>query len=981
MNTEEDVLKTLLRIEKVISNLGASTGLRRAKIPGSNEPKNKNEPLKAVIVNFNGLSNASEKVSKSFYGLSKTVHFTRESFIELNQTLRAERPEPIIHKKPESIFKKWFKPKEVKEKTPPKKEVHTLVTHELAKSVTPKEKEVPIKEKEVVCCSEEKAPPCITINTPEKKEPIIPGINELTKTINTQNKSSNNIKPPINSKITSSFDEISKSGAVLSSIFFTLISKIEPITKDFFELHARGIDASSSLGGLYIDAIKAGMSLSEYTKTLEEAGPAVSRAVNFKAFNDEITNTNDKLAKLGIFGDEATHLSAQLATTTTILGVPQAQLSAATNPLIKTFEKLRTTSLMTASGFQELLTSLQDNSDVQGLLLGTSKNERTSKLADIATTQALGYQMGLTKTASRELGDALIAQRKLSISQRFEAAGGIRQGAAIMGMDQGSAEQLAQLVFKKNRTADEQALFVKLGGQFEKGQEALMNSNDANSQYNGEQIQGTTDAIHSQLEAIKKATLTGESKDLTQEKANADFGKGAGTLVEGTGKLLAYAEGLSKNPIGTAIFSAFGSAAFGFGLGKALKGIFSSLIPGMSATPGTGILSSVKNIISGAYDLVKTGVSKIFSIFNTSIFSDSFKGIKTVIQNAGGLFKYLGEVLFSTVNGIKTFGSSIIEIGSGLFKSIGTFIKGFGGIGNLMKGTTKLLKGIPIIGNIVSMFIDGIGEAFTGNISAAFNNDGGTWIDRIGDVVFGTINGLFGGIFGLVDKAINFFGFDGLHLENAWDKFALVMKAGFFNVLSVLASSFTFGKNNKLSDYFQEAADNSFKVLDELSNDQSATISSIGEKNRKKLDEQKAAAKNVQDTLSTTSGNLNAVAGIITTTKNLAADAISTAQNLTSVQTPVITPAQIELPKIITPDTINKEITTETNTNSQKQTIDKPNIQIPDFNTQLNTMIILLQQLLEIEKVQAGFAETLARASSRTIFGDNTQYTNQVIRS
>lgn len=940
MATEDEILKSLHRIEQVLKGAATTTaGLGRApRVAGAARREDDRadgaRTFKATVAGFSSLNDASTKLTKTFSGLSKTVLITRDNFVQMNRSMRAY--------------------------------ARGLPTANLTGGAT----------KLTTTGGGGKPPP----------NPITVGLGGG----GAAGSPLSGVLAPLQGGVKQALGAFTLFRVGVTSILASLSTALDPIIEDFFKLHARGIDASQSLGQLYFDAARAGMGLQEYTELLEQAGPAVVRAGSFKEFGDRLAVTREQLAGLGVFGDEATRLSAELANTTTVLGIPQAQLSDATSRQVAIFEQLRRTTMMTADTFKELTADLQNNEQVQGELLGLARNERAARFASIAQTNAIGYAMGLSAKASRELGAALLEQRKLTVEQRFKAAGGIRQTAGLAGLDPGEVETLARLVNRKIRTPEENRIFVDLAGKFTAGMETLANSGDVNNERLAEHMGDTTEAIRGQIDAVRQAELTRGSREVTPVSANAEFGKGANDLVKGAGMLLSYAEGLSKNPIARAMAGAVGSAAFtlavGTAIGAALRRL--PLFGGPGATPA-GQAAKGPGLLARGVDFAKTGIGKLLTFLSTpfkigpgttlladlkgvwgamqagwSFFVDSIKNIGGTAAKAGGWLKEAGNVIGTA---FKTF-SGWVKVAVDAAPGV---LKGFGSIAG------KLLKGIPVLGNIISFFVDAVGEAFTGNVAAAFNEDGGGWLERIGNVVFAAINGLFGGIFGLVDKAVQFFGFEGLHLENAWDKFAAVMRGGFFSALASIAEAVTLGDDNKLSRYFREAADNSFKVLDQLAEDQTATISSLGEKNNKKLDEQKVAAKKSTEAVAEVTKNVATAAGVITSTKNLAEIAIGTANSASTIAVP----GQLVRPGVILPE-VNKP--TEPAAGGPGPTGTEAGVAAataaPDLVTQLTAMVSLLQQSLEVEKTHAGFTEAIARATSRVPFADADRLVDRVIK-
>jgi hypothetical protein len=920
MAVDIDTLKTLQRIEALLSkSLSTTSGSRTTRIAGgASNPANQTKIYKASAVALDNLTDKADTLARSFNSLNKTVNATRSAFVQMNRGVR-RNPVNRNNNQPTNL---------------------PSFSNPLA---------------------------FLTGRSPGSTANIQQGLRAMS-------------------------GSISYASVAITAAASQLVGAIRPVINDFFALHARGIDASSSLGGLYVDAIRAGMSLQEYTEVLENSTPALVRANSFDEFNKRLTESNRSLGELGIFGASATKLSATMASSATVIGVPQEQLNNSISQQIKVFGDLRKTTLMTADGFNAVIQSLSANQEVQSQLLGLSGQERSARFQELIQIQTLGQRMGATKEASDALGAALIEQRKLTAPQRFQAAGLIRQAGSITGMNSADTEELARLGRKKNLTTEEAEIATRLGGQLQQGIEKMLNSGNIQTEYIAEQMQERLggSGIGRFLGAAGNVALTRSSGEI----ANDQLGKGANTLVQGAGLLLQYATGLSKNPIAEAITKALGSSAFSIGLGVVLgrvlgrlpifggvgraagsaaggiaaggSKIMDLLSRSFNVGPGVGVVKDIKSVIGwmqGAWNSFIGGVTNI-------------KG--TASKITGGLASTV-DFLKGGVSNIFNWVGSAIQGGKNLFGAlrgaVGTGGDVLGVLQRIAGGAGRILKFIPVVGNLVSVLIDTVGEIFTGTISDAFNPGGGSWVDRIGNVVFAGLNGLFGGIAGIADKAIEFLTGKTFNLENAWERFATLMRGGFFSALASIAEAATFGRENRLSTYFREAADNSYRVLSQLSENQSTTIADIGRKNGEELDKQKAAAQKSEKAMTGVTKSFNAAAGIITDTSNLRSQIISTASQ-------VATPGQTIRPTVNSGDVNRSTDTTPAAPPPAVGTPSAPSAIAPpvvDMTAQLAQAIQVLQQILSTNQSQLAVDQELSRRIGMTPFSDNTLLLNKMI--
>ena len=928
MAIEDDTLKTLLRIEKLLQASSTTTQSNRPKPKtggGKDEDASTSKTFKATAAAFGSLNDSATALDKTFNGLSKTVQATRSNFIAMNRTMRAGKNAAGVVNQPAR---------------------------------------------------------------PEAGQMQTPGVSTFFKGL--KKPFASMFGPEANARkgLIGLSSGLSYATVGIISMLGQFKGAVLPVVDDFFKLHTLGIQASSSLGGLYLDAARAGMSLSDYTDMLQTSGPAVARALTFDSFNKTLKVSNDQLATLGIFGKSASQLSATLANSATTLGIPQAQLGKAMSAQINTFEQLRKTTLLTADGFKTIITELSNMDEVQNNLLGLSGQERSARMTELAQIQTLGLTMGSTEEASRALGKAIIEQRKMSAPERFKTAGVARQAGAILGMNASDVEAYAKARQAKNPNAEQAAIIARVGGQMETGLQQMLNSGNIQQEYIAEQLKERFGAGDQALGAAGKVALTASSGPIQ----NKELGKGASTLVQGAGMLLTYAKGLMENPIGSAIVGALGSAAFNIGLGMAISKALGKLsmfrtgtkavTAGAEVAAGTGFISSIGKTVKSAYDVTKNGITGLMDLVSRPIKVLSGEGFIKDIQLLWTTMKSGWLAMIDGFQVVKGFGGKLKGIGDtvkGFFTTVRELLPAGGDILSVLGKSAgvfgKLIKWIPVFGNIIGMVVDGIGEVITGNVSAAFNADGGGWLERIGNVVFAAINGIFGGIFGLVDSAIKFFGGDGLGLENAWDKFAAMMRGGFFQTLASIAKVVTLGTDNKLSTYFQDAADNSFKVVEQLVNDSSATIASIGEKNRKSLDQQTADAKQTTMAVDATTKSIAASAGLITDTKNL------TSQLIGSAQAVIASPGQTTRSSITQP-AINTPVETAAQTLNQQLQVAataQPGLSITDaLQLQFATIIDLLQKSLVTEQNQETLIGKMVGAASQPIFSNTTDMIDKV---
>jgi hypothetical protein len=576
------------------------------------------------------------------------------------------------------------------------------------------------------------------------------------------------------------------------------------IIDDFYSLQRRGISGSKDLAGMYANAVKAGMSLAEYTEMLEENQAVVARKGSFEEFDKSISKTSKELGSLGIFGPAARKLSASMETAATTVGIPQAQMADATTAQVKLFKQLRKSTLMTSDAFKALVEDISNNTNVQEELLGLAPAERQARMDDIMHTATLGQQMGLTANTSKQLTDALLAQRRATAKDRFKAAGIIRQAGSMTGMNAQDTEELARLAQKKNKTEEENARLTELHGQMQERLQGMQNSGDVGAQNIADQINEAIQGSSQRdvAEVAGKAQLQKQSGDVV----NSRMGQETGPLAQMMGNIMTTLTGITKNPLYDAAkqFAELiaGSVAQVLFLRKIAKNT-DGLVPATGKEEKGGLLDIFKKkettpttpktppptgptptTTVGGKPIVTGGIPKPLP---TVPGAGVPKGMTLPMPNmpkgvpmAGALGKLpgLGKVATlaeAAITGdISTVATTLMEtvIGSvattapAAIAGEGAVVAAGGGMATAAQGIASTLFGslssVLGLGMIVSAVWGALDELFTGNLAAA---GAGTvakevdmskkgWIWDMGQMVSDKINGMIIGAFHGIGAAV-----------------------------------------------------------------------------------------------------------------------------------------------------------------------------------------------------------------------------------
>lgn len=728
------------------------------------------------------------------------------------------------------------------------------------------------------------------------------------------------------------------------------------ITKDVFSLQARGISAGDSLLGLYGSAIKAGMSLEEYTAMLQENSAAVVRARSFDDFAKDIDKTTRQLNKLGVFGPSAEKLAASMRTNTVVLGISQDKQAGAVDSQVKMFEQLRKSTMMTADAFQELASDVANNQNVQEELLGLAPAERAARMEQIMQSATIGHRLGATAQASKQLSDALLEQRKATVQQRFQAAGYIRQAGQMVGMGAMETEELARLRMKKHLTTEEKTRFVELSGRLEQGLQAMQNTGNLQAEFlaekMGELIGGTPQG------AVQQAAGAVKLQQEAGAVANKDIGKETSGFMQDIGRALTTLSGFMKNPLADAMVTFTSMLAqtgiqvllmgkqitllgiiarntAGGGLGDVLGkgggkgGIFSRILgAGSNAVKGVGsYLSGVRgtaSVIGPTATII--GEMGIAAQGGVKMLMAAASGIKSLFMKGGPLSAIFGffEELFTGES------TKFLALGDGLgSRLIGAVIAGFN---SFFTGFTRLLDAG------INSVMEGLGWSFRSNITKLFDVATSFLVDGVKLALASVVK--------FLASTLEFFGFK----DAPWVKSLKKTEESLYQSV-------------------QESSANREKLMET----EGATMRSMGEAQIKAQKETEAKSKGL-----TKSTQDNIVYGM---------DALATAANRT-VQAAQATQAapQVAMPgptqqQSVTPPEVNRA-QAETDRKAEAAAKTKEG---PVLSTSEETVLVLKQQLQVLNQMlaywtnQEDLGETFLKAASRPTLLSNEKLYDAVL--
>lgn len=405
-----------------------------------------------------------------------------------------------------------------------------------------------------------------------------------------------------------------KSKENLKKYVYDAFGAFKELVDDAYQvLAARGYGTTDSMAGLYVDAAKAGMSLREYAQLMDKNMIAVSRASSFTEFQTQLKHGTDGLKKFGVFGQDANQLAGTMMATAVGMGVPQAKLNKAVDAQTEAFAQLRKGSNLTAEAFSQLVTTIQEDEQLNRELSALSDDEKISRTKDLILNLGYAKSLNLSESAQRSYTQAVLDQRKTTVKQRFEQAGRISQVGAMVGMSTEDTDRLRILAKNKYKTAEEQLEFTRLAGKMNTGLEKM--------QQGGPGSQFQSDIAREKLEQAGLGGALEAGAKLNNAKAagdtkNKDLNKTLSPGEQFIGESITTLSGAMKNPLAGLLTTAglqLGATLYGNSMLSAIagKGVLSSLsgaLPaiGKLAKP-LGVIGTVASVGMAAWDYKNAG--------------------------------------------------------------------------------------------------------------------------------------------------------------------------------------------------------------------------------------------------------------------------------------------------------------------------------------------------------------------------------------
>lgn len=651
----------------------------------------------------------------------------------------------------------------------------------------------------------------------------------------------------------------------LTGAFDHFKTAIEQATKQFFFLAEMGMGSVGNMLDLNVAAIKSGMTTQEYTEMFVKNMEFAARAKSVDNFDGITSANNQRLAELGIFGASAKKMQVEMAQFATEMGVSQDKIPETSAKLVEVFGKLNKTVSMTSQEFMETIQAIRESNVFADEAAGLNQQERQARLIQLTESYNFGRTLGLSAKEADKLGKAMLEQRKFTVKERFKETGKLLQLASMTGNAQ-MIPELQRLSMKgRARTAEDEARFTELLGRMNVDAQRMVEDSAQSNQLGIESnVTGLLNDLSGETQERMRGKAKADTADQSGKLGQDAFGKEVGFFGRFVGQFGSVVQGMMRNeilgPILSGLFIGLGfifSKTIAGALVETAKFFHKKDIRGRktatpSNTPPTGKMSFMEKL-SSAFNKGKDLVSKGFSSLGSSIKSSSsslgnlMSGaadfIKSAASKGGGLISGAANSFTNIMKSMPSSLSNLLNSAGNLLSKSGSFL------GNSLKAAGSILKGIPIIGSLITIGI----ELFTGNLRNAFSPNGG-FFNAIGSAILSIPYG----IADLVVSGLEFILGDSLlkPVRTVLDSLGAGIMAGLNTLMAGIAKSISWftdflPDDSKLKQMVKNWSDNASRVAEDSQKTLSRTmngetLANISKENKKIAERQSEKDKSLK---------------------------------------------------------------------------------------------------------------------------------------
>lgn len=632
----------------------------------------------------------------------------------------------------------------------------------------------------------------------------------------------------------------------LTGAFDHFKTAIEQATKQFFFLAEMGMGSVGNMLDLNVAAIKSGMTTQEYTEMFVKNMEFAARAKSVDNFNGITSANNQRLAELGIFGASAKKMQVEMAQFATEMGVSQDKIPETSAKLVEVFGKLNKTVSMTSQEFMETIQAIRESNVFADEAAGLNQQERQARLIQLTESYNFGRTLGLSAKEADKLGKAMLEQRKFTVKERFKETGKLLQLASMTGNAQ-MIPELQRLSMKgRARTAEDEARFTELLGRMNVDAQRMVEDSAQSNQLGIESnVTGLLNDLSGETQERMRGKAKADTADQSGKLGQDAFGKEVGFFGRFVGQFGSVVQGMMRNeilgPILSGLFIGLGfifSKTIASALVETTKFFHKKDIRGKTTTPSntppSGKMSFMEKL-SSAFNKGKDLVSKGFSSLGSSIKSSS-SSLGNLMSGAANSFTNIMKSMPSSL-------SNLLNSAGNLLSKSGSFL------GNSLKAAGSILKGIPIIGSLITIGI----ELFTGNLRNAFSPNGG-FFNAIGSAILSIPYG----IADLVVSGLEFILGDSLlkPVRTVLDSLGAGIMAGLNTLMAGIAKSISWftdflPDDSKLKQMVKNWSDNASRVAEDSQKTLSRTmngetLANISKENKKIAERQSEKDKSLK---------------------------------------------------------------------------------------------------------------------------------------
>lgn len=502
-----------------------------------------------------------------------------------------------------------------------------------------------------------------------------------------------------------------------------------------------------------------GISFENATKIFQENARNLANVSNFKAFTRNMVEAQEGFMKLGVSTEQAAQMASDIRKNMVEGGVNIQDVdhfNKAVKVQTAAFSKLKATTGLSVEQFAAFNQEMLNSSDVQTQLNGLNEIDRLNKIKDMHQIRQQFVNLGMSAEKAQKALMTIESMGSAKVEDRFAQAAKFQMAAGMAGIS--NANELADIIRMGNRASEEQrAQVIQASG-------VIGQMSDSAAKYGSIASEIYTrvgkEAIPQEwLESGRdlKMGADAQGKITDQQAKNLEKEMELKESTVQAMKAISRIEQLKNDPL---LLVLGGLTAIGIGIFKTLGSGLNSITSALQSSSEKStnrIVEAINNQTNSLQDSMqptnrhsrraqrkgrgKKNNQVVADVIETATQTNNAK--KTRFQNIKEKFSNIGTNFSDKISNSSIAKSSAADNISKIFK----------GVGPLLKGASKFLKFLPVIGTLFT----GIFEGLSGFLDAEkiFNvaeNESATTQQKILAGVGGVVKGM---LFGLGDDFVD----------------------------------------------------------------------------------------------------------------------------------------------------------------------------------------------------------------------------------